>query len=462
MRIEKDIISEISLDDNTIWGINTQRALENFGQINEVYEPLLIKSYLMVKKACAKTNFNLGYLQSDLFKYIDSAIDDLLYRESYTHLIPINPLSGGAGTSLNMNLNEIIANKALEKANKKFGDYDFIHPLHHINLHQSTNDTYPSALKIAILFYLKDLEESLVKLQTAFQQKEKDWAGIIKLGRTELQDALPITVGMQFSAYSETIARDRWRIFKARERIKVLNIGGTAIGTGFNAPQKYIFKVIEELKNLTGLNITRAENMIDATQNLDSIVEVSGLLKTTAVNFLKISEDLRLLSSGPDGGFNEYILPAMQEGSTIMPGKTNPVILEFISQNALLIMGNDNTISHASGLGNLELNQFLPLISHLILKNLKLLLLSANKFTDLILNLKINQNSIKKNLTNSIAILTYLSQYIGYEKASEVYAEHTKTSKPVKDIILDMKLLEKTELDNLLSSNKICQMGIKK
>ena len=293
-----------------------------------------------------------------------------------------------------MNVNEVIANHALERAGRAKGDYGFIHPLEHVNLHQSTNDTYPTALRVAMLIYLERLETGLVALQQALQEKEREFSDVVRLGRTELQDALPMTAGMQFAAYAEAIGRDRWRIFKARERIKVVNLGGTAIGTGFGAPQKYIFTVIEKLRAVTGLSITRAENMVEATQNLDSLVEVSGLLKTLAVNLLKIAEDLRLLSSGPAGGFAEVVLPAVQEGSSIMPGKVNPVILEFVSQTALLVMGNDSVIAQAAGLGNLELNQFYPLAATLMLDNMRGLELAVNRLrTKAVEGLELNREN---------------------------------------------------------------------
>ncbi|MRR36728.1 aspartate ammonia-lyase, partial [bacterium] len=366
MRKEKDSLGFRDIPDECFYGIHTKRALDNFGP--GTHDGLFIKSYLQVKKAAALVNAELEYLDHERAGFIVSAIDDLLEKGSFQDIV-VNPLSGGAGTSLNMNINEVIANRALEKASRKKGDYGYIHPVNHVNLHQSTNDTYPSAFRIAVLMHLERLEKELTDLQESLQAKEKEFANIVKLGRTELQDALPMTAGMQFSAYAEALARDRWRIFKARERIKVLNIGGTAIGTGFNAPQKFIFSVIEKLRNITRLNITRAENMLDATQNLDPVVEVSGLMKTLAVNLMKISQDVRLLSSGPAGGIGELIIEPLQEGSSIMPGKINPVMLEFVTQTALLVMAHDSAIAHASGLGNLELNQFYPLVATLMLED---------------------------------------------------------------------------------------------
>ncbi len=463
MRIEKDSFGTMQIEDHIYYGINTIRACENFGQIDEHVDPVLVRAYVFVKKACAMCNLELGYLPKNIGEVIIASCDELLQKTEFNEFIVINPLSGGAGTSLNMNINEVIANLALEKAGYNKGEYQHIHPLRDVNMHQSTNDTFPTAVKMAILFYLEKLENSLITLQKELQNKEKEFSGVIKLARTEMQDALPMTLGMQFSAYAEAIGRDRWRIFKARERIKIVNIGGTAIGTGFNAPQQYIFRVIEVLKNLTQLNISRGENLIDSTQNMDAIVEVSGLIKTMAVNLLKISQDLRIQSSGPEGGIAEIVLPEMQEGSTIMPGKVNPVILEFVEQNALLTINNDNTISQASGLGNFELNQFLPLISHLILKNLRVMIVSIEKLTEKVIReLKINAKKIESNYSNSMALVTYLSQYIGHDRAGEVYQLYKKTSKPIKQIIIEQKILTEAELNEYLSPEKIKMMGLKK
>ncbi len=462
MRKEQDFLGELHIDERCYYGINTLRAYDNFGDLGERHDPVFIKAYLIVKKAAAISNMDLGYLEKEKAEFIIQAIDKMIEGNLFGDFI-VSPLCGGAGTSFNMNINEVIANHALEIAGKPKGDYLYINPYSHVNMHQSTNDTYPTAFKIAILMHLDILEKKLVALQNDLQQKERAFSSILKLGRTELQDALPMTVGMQFAAYAEAISRDRWRIFKARERIKVMNIGGTAIGTGFNAPQKYIFLVIEKLREIAELRVARAENLYEATQNLDSIVEVSGLLKTLAVNLLKIAEDLRLLSSGPSGGFGELQLPAVQEGSSIMPGKVNPVILEFVSQTAFLVIGNDGVIAQAAGHGNLELNQFYPLISYLMLKNMKLLQIATSRLDRRVIkDIKVNEEQIEANLSDSVALVTYLSQYIGHDKASQVYRKFRVTRKPVKEIILGENILSKEELEELLSPEKIRMVGLKK
>ena len=459
MRREKDSLGFMDIPDDRSYGIHTQRALDNFGTGQERHDPLFITAYLHVKKACALTNRELGFLDADRAGFIVAAIDKLLDGGIYDDIV-VNPMSGGAGTSLNMNVNEVIANHALDLAGRPRGDYGSISPLDHVNLHQSTNDTYPSAFRIAVLMHLERLEKELTTLQESLQAKEKEFSHIVKLGRTELQDALPMTVGMQFSGYSEAMARDRWRIFKARERIKVLNIGGTAIGTGFNAPQKYIFGVIEHLRKLTGQSITRAENMVEATQNLDAVVEVSGLMKTLAVNLMKISEDIRLLSSGPAGGFGELVIEPLQEGSSIMPGKINPVMLEFVTQAALQVMADDGAIAHAAALGNLELNQFYPLISTLMLRDFRMLSQAVTGLDEKVIRgIRVNVERIRQHMDSSVALLTYLSRTIGHEKAAEVYLKMKETGRTAREIIITEGILSAEEYDGLTAPEKIMMTG---
>ncbi len=462
MRIEKDFLGGKEIPDNVYYGINTARALENFGADADKIDTYFIKAYLLVKKAAALVNFEIKSISEEKTNAITGAIDALIETGDFSDFC-VNPLSGGAGTSVNMNINEVIANRALEMAGMQKGEYSFIHPLDDVNMHQSTNDTFPTALRTAMLMYLDDMEKELTLLQEALQLKEKEFSGVVKLGRTELQDALPITVGMQFSAYAEAIGRDRWRIFKSRERIKTVNLGGTAIGTGFNAPQEYIFKAADKLKQLTGLNISRAENLVDATQNLDSIVEVAGMVKAAAVNLMKISEDLRFLSSGPEGGIGEFILPALQEGSTIMPGKVNPVMCEFITQGCLKVFADDQALTTAAAMGNMELNQFFPLVAHLVLGNMRSVNGSISKMNHKIVSqIKLNEDNITKNVSSAVAILTYLSQFVGHDKAAAVYEEYKKTKKPVRDVVVEAGILDAKKYDELMSPDKVRMLGFKK
>ncbi len=459
MRIEKDNLGEVKLSDDIYYGINTARALNNFKISERKIDKRFIISFAQVKLAAAETNLSLGYLEKDKGNAIISAAKEIIDGKLHEQII-VDPLQGGAGTSLNMNFNEVIANRALEITGRKKGEYDIIHPLNHVNMHQSTNDVFPTALRIAVLFYLKELEYEIAKLQEEFQKKEIEFRDIVKLGRTQLQDAVPITLGMEFGAYAEAFSRDRWRIFKCRERIKVINLGGTAVGTGLGAARDYIFKVTETLRNITGLNPARGENLVDTTQNLDSFAEISGMLKTYAVNLIKISNDLRLLSSGPHGGFGEIKLPPVQAGSTIMPGKVNPVILEAVVQVGLKTVSNDQIITSIASTGNLELNQLLPLLADAILETLKLL----NNITKglrekCIKGIKADSEKCKKYLDESKSIATILVPILGYKKVEEIVIESEKTGKSIKEILKAKGILNEKEINDILNPKKMYKLG---
>ena len=459
MRIEKDWLGTVEIPDDAYWGNETARAMENFAISDYRLPPVFIKSFAYVKLACAKVNHQLGFLPDDIFGAISWACQQLIDGNFHDQIV-VDAMQGGAGTSTNMNFNEVIANLALEKLGISKGTFENIHPLHHVNLHQSTNDVYPTALKLAVLFLLKDLEKVVGVLQTELQAKEMEFKDIVKLGRTQLQDAVPMTLGMTFGAWSEAIARDRWRIFKSRERIKVVNLGGTAIGTGLNAPRKFIFKAAEELRRLTGLNISRSENLVDATQNLDPFVEISGMLKACAVNLLKISNDLRILASGPGGGIAEIILPARQKGSTIMPGKVNPVLPEMMAQVAIKVMANDNIVAQTAGLGNLELNQFLPLLAFSIIESLSLLSRSIPKFTELcIKGIRANAGKCRYNVEHSHALATVLVNKFGYAKVEKLIGKSVENKKKIAEILLEEKLLSPAEIDELLAPANMYKLG---
>jgi aspartate ammonia-lyase len=438
-------------------GPETQKALENFPFSDEKLDKHLIRSMAMVKLACCNTNMALGYINPEIGNAISAVCQEVIDGQ-HRDTILVDPFQGGAGTSINMNFNEVIAHLASERQSK-----ERIDPIKHVNLHQSTNDVFPTAAKVAVLLRLKELEISASLLQEAFQVKEQEFANIIKLGRTELMDAVPMTLGMEFGAYAEAVARDRWRIFKCRERIKTVNLGGTAIGTGLGAPRDYILKVNEELKRITGLSISRSENMIDSTQNLDTFVEISGILKAMATNLLKISNDLRLLASGPDGGLAEIELPTLQKGSSIMPGKVNPVIPEAVGQIALQVMSNDNLIAITAGLGQLELNQYFPLLAHTILKSLQLLTNAAKVLADkCIKGIEAKPENCLKHLMNSKTIATYLIPKLGYEKMEYVIGKAVTESKTVRNILLSEGLLTSEELDNLLQPQRMYKLGFTK
>jgi len=458
-RNEKDFLGILQIKDDAYYGIHSMRAHNNFKITNYHISNELIKSFSFVKEACAKTNKDIGLLEKDKADAIITACHEMRNGKFDKDVI-VDPLQGGAGTSTNMNINEIIANRALEILGYKKGEYHIISPLDHVNLNQSTNDVYPTSVKLSILFMLNELEKNIEILQSSLQKKENEFSGIIKLGRTQLMDAVPITLGMEFSAYAEALARDRWRIFKSRERIKVINLGGTAVGTGIGAPRDYILKVCLTLKKLTGLNISRSENLIDATQNLDSIVEVSGMLRCLASNLFKISNDLRLLGSGPNGGLSEIVLPALQAGSTVMPGKINPVIPEAIAQSSLRVMSNDSLITLSCSSGNLEINQYYPLIAFSIIESLQILINSTKIFSDLCISgIQANNEKCRKHLNNSQAIATLFMHKVGYGKMSELSIEAKNKNKSLIEHLIDTGILTDEDISKALSSQNINSLG---
>ncbi len=420
MRIEKDKLGEIHLEDKKLYGIQTARAANNFALDYKKTNMNLIYAIVTVKKAAALTYQTLNVEKDKVYKAIAQACDLVLSGEEDEAFI-IDALQGGAGTSTNMNVNEVLANLALSELGFEHGRYDIIHPLDDVNRGQSTNDVYPTALRIAAIKLLRTLSESCAKLQQELQKKENEFDNIPKLGRTELMDAIPITLGQEFGAYAQAIARDRWRLYKIEERLRQVNIGGTAVGVGNNAEKKYRFKVIEELRELTGIGLATAEYPMDITQNCDVFVEVSGLLKALSVNLMKISNDLRLMNSGPKGGFSEISLEPLQMGSTIMPGKVNPVIPEIVMQVSMKVMANDFAITTASARSEFELNAFLPLIADSILESLEILINAVDLFrTKCIEWVKPNPERCKELLEKSYAFATQYTLALGYDKVNEI------------------------------------------
>ncbi len=372
----------------------------------------------------------------------------------------VDAFQGGAGTSTNMAVNEVIANRALELLGAKPGEYEKFHPLDDVNRHQSTNDVYPTAVKIAGLFLLQELEEAVVGLQNALQTKERGFENVVKVARTQLMDATLITLGREFGAFAEAIARDRWRIFKCGERLRVVNLGGTAVGTGLTAPRAYIFRVIENLRQITGLNLARSENLVDATQNADVFVEVSGILKAHAANLIKIANDLRLMASGPDAGFGEVELPPVQAGSSIMAGKVNPVIPEAVIQTGLAVFAMDNAIGQAAALGNLELNPFLPLIADQLLQMLKSLNRANRIFAEkCISGIRANRAGCDKFHRSPQALVTLLVPKIGYERAAEILKEVRRTGQSLKEILQRSGILSEKEYEHLISPENLLKLG---
>ncbi|MBM7557622.1 aspartate ammonia-lyase [Halanaerobacter jeridensis] len=460
MREEKDLIGTKEIDEDAYYGINTARAQENFNLTNRNVNEHLIEAIVEIKKAAAAVNYEVDRLEEDKKEAIIQACDEIL-AGALGDEFQLDALQGGAGTSTNMMVNEVVANRAIEILGGSKGDYEVVHPNQDVNLGQSTNDVYPTALKLASLRLLIPLTEEVAELQEAFQDKEREFANILKLGRTQLQDAVPITLGQEFSAYAEAISRDRWRLYKVSERLKKVNLGGTAVGTGLNAEPKFIFKVVQELRRNTNVSLAHAENMIDNTQNLDVFVEVSGLLKSLGVNLNKIANDLRLLSSGPKGGIGEIKLPQVQPGSSIMPGKINPVIPEAVNQLSFLVTSNDQAITLAAQSGQLELNAMLPLLADKFLESLETLTNGVEMFREkCIVGIEANEERCQELLDDSLGLLTALNPYLGYKLTTEIAKEVLNTDKTVKEAVLDRDIFNEQELEKILSPQEMTQPGI--
>ncbi|MDX9701633.1 MAG: aspartate ammonia-lyase [Candidatus Auribacterota bacterium] len=458
-RKELDALGEKTIPQDVYYGIHTVRALDNFSVSGYRFDRIFIKAFGLVKKACAMTNLKLGYLDSDRATVILQATEELIENRLDDH-IAVDPLQGGAGTSTNMNINEVIANRALELAGRKKSEYSYIHPLRHINLHQSTNDVFPTAIKVSALLLLNEAETAVSELQNELQKKEHQFAHILRAGRTEMQDAVPLSMGRTFAAYADALSRDRWRIFKSRERLRVVNLGGTMIGTGIAAPRDYIFMVCDTLRSITGLNISRSENLIDATQNHDPFVEVSGIMKAHAVNLRKLSADLRLLSSGPRTGLQELRLEPMQAGSSIMPGKINPVIPEMIEQCAVKIFSNDFIITETASQGQLELNAFLPLLGFSLIESLRITINADNLLrTRCISTLSVDEQICRKYVTESFGILTGLLPRLGYDTVEKIATAAHASGKPPAQIIIEQGLMSQNELDSFLTPEQFSKLG---
>lgn len=459
-RIETDLLGSRRLPADALWGIHTLRATENFPLMHRNIHPELIKAYGAVKLASIQVNRQLGFFPDQEKAYaMEKACSEMSEGLLNGHIV-VDALQGGAGTSTNMNINEVIANRALQFLGRKPGDYTTISPLDDINLHQSTNDTYPTALKLAAIRMLRQLEKQVLALQEAFQEKEKAFAHIVKVGRTQLQDAVLTTLGREMGAYAEAFNRDRWRIYKCEERLRVVNFGGTAIGTGLGAPRQFIFLATDKLREITGIGLARAENLTDCTLNNDVFVEVSGILKACASNLLKVSNDLRLLSSGPDAGLGEINLPQQQAGSSIMPGKVNPVIPEAVAQASILVAGNDLAISQAVAGGNLELNQFMPLIAYCLLQNIGLLADACKIFrNNCVVGITANEETCKRQVNNSTAAVTALISKTGYSKATEVANLMREKQITVKEAVIQLKLLTEVEFELMTTPESVTRLG---
>ena len=422
--------------------------------------PEIINSLAYIKKAAAITNCEAGLLDKRRTQAIVQACDEILegkFREDFI----VDPIQGGAGTSLNMNANEVIANRAIEILGGKKGDYSVVNPNDHVNCGQSTNDVIPTAGKMTSLRLLKKLKKQLLRLHSALEQKADEFDGVIKMGRTQLQDAVPIRLGQEFKAYSVAILRDLNRMDKAMDEMRTLNMGGTAVGTGLNADESYLRRIVPNLSEISGMDLVQAYDLIDATQNLDSFVAVSGTVKACAVTLSKIANDLRLMSSGPRAGFGEINLPAKQNGSSIMPGKVNPVIPEVVNQVAFNAIGNDMTITMAAEAGQLELNAFEPIIFYCLFQSIDTIAYAVNTFVDnCVIGITANETRCRYFVENSVGIITAICPYVGYQKAAEIAKEAIKTGESVRKLIIEKGLLTKEQMDEIMDPVQMTEPGI--
>lgn len=459
-RIEHDSIGKQAVPDDAYYGVQTLRAARNFYITGLSMHPELINSVALIKKSSAITNYEVGRLDKRRADAIVTACDEILDGKLHDQFI-VDPIQGGAGTSLNMNANEVIANRAIELLGGKKGDYSIVNPNDHVNYGQSTNDVFPSCGRITTLKLLHRAQKQLERLFKALVDKAKEFDAVIKMGRTQMQDAVPIRLGQEFRAYSMAIRRDISRFENAKREMSSLNLGGTAIGTGLNADVQYLQKVVRNIALVSGLDLVQAYDLIDATQNLDGYVSVSGAVKTCAVNLSKMSNDLRLMSSGPRAGLGEINLPAKQNGSSIMPGKVNPVIPEVVNQVAFNIIGNDMTVAMATEAGQLELNAFEPIIFYNLFQSIETLTFAVRTLVDnCITGITANVDHCRDMVYNSVGIITAICPHVGYEKAAELAKEAIATGASVKDVILEHKLLTPEDMEKILDPYSMTEPGI--
>ncbi len=450
-RTERDIVGDLSVPESAYYGAQTLRALENFPITGQRLCDEMIRSLVLIKKAAALTNREAKALPPRIADAIIDACDEVL-NGKFSDQFLVDPIQGGAGTSTNMNANEVIANRAIELLGGKKGDYALVHPNDHVNCGQSTNDVYPSCGKMAAVLLLKRLDEALYALQNALDEKAHSFDPIVKMGRTQLQDAVPIRLGQEFRAYAAAVGRDIRRLKRAGEDMHVLNLGGTAIGTGINACGTYTRNIVAAVSRLSGECYTQAEDLIDGTQNLDCYTVLSGALKSCAVNLSKICNDLRLMSSGPATGLGEITLPARQNGSSIMPGKVNPVIPEVVNQIAFNVIGNDLTITLAAEAGQLELNAFEPIIFFKLFESITTLTRGIRTLTEhCIHGIAANEVRCRQLVEKSASIVTALCPYIGYTRASSLVKEAMSSGISVQVLALREGLFTEGELNDLLN-----------
>ncbi|XXM70916.1 aspartate ammonia-lyase [Lysinibacillus sphaericus] len=459
-RIEKDFLGQKEVPENVYYGIQTLRAVENFPVTGYRIHTEMIDALAVVKKAAALANMETTRLYKGIGEAIVQACDEILAGNLHEHFI-VDPIQGGAGTSINMNANEVIANRALELLSHHKGEYGKVSPNSHVNMAQSTNDVFPTVIHISTLKLLDKLLITMEEMLAVFKKKAQEFDHVIKMGRTHLQDAVPVRLGQEFEAYSRVVERDIKRIGRTREHLYEVNMGATAVGTGLNADPEYIRNVVKHLADISGLPLTGAEHLVDATQNTDAYTEVSSTLKVCMTNMSKIANDLRLMASGPRAGLGEISLPARQPGSSIMPGKVNPVMPELINQVAFQVMGNDQTISLASEAGQLELNVMEPVLVFNLLQSISIMNNAFRSFTDNCLSgIEANETRMKEYVENSVGIITAVNPHLGYEVVSRIAREAILKGKSVRELCLEYDVLTEEELDLILNPYEMTNPGI--
>lgn len=460
-RIEHDLLGEKEIPAEAYWGVHTARAVENFPitgiTIGKYHH--LVSALATVKQAAARTNAGLGLLSAERAEAIEAACTEIRAGALADEFV-VDVIQGGAGTSTNMNANEVICNRALQIMGHGLGEYQHLHPADHVNMGQSTNDVYPTALRIAAIESFDALDAAMGELIGAFTDKAAEFARMVKMGRTQLQDAVPMTLGQEMHSYAVTIGEDRQRLAEASALLHEINMGGTAIGTTLNAPPGYVVAVCQNLRAITGRPLSTAANLIEATQDPGAFVQVSSVLKRIAVKLSKICNDLRLLSSGPRSGLNEINLPAVQAGSSIMPGKVNPVIPEVVTQVCYAVIGNDLTITMAAEAGQLQLNAFEPVIAHSLFDSVEQLTAACAVLTSrCVRGITPNVNVMAAHVHNSIGLATALNPYVGYAIASEIARDALLTNRSVADIALERGYLSEAELNHILAPERLANLS---
>ena len=460
-RLESDSVGEKQVPMDAYYGVQTLRAFENFNITGRKQPAVIVESLAEIKKACAITNKKANDVPAEIADAIVAACDDILAGLFHDQFIT-DPIQGGAGTSTNMNANEVIANIALEKLGKEKGDYKFCHPNDHVNNAQSTNDVYPTALKLAIYKTGLKLLAKLDELDVALMEKAEEFKDILKIGRTQLMDAVPITLGQEFKAYASAVKRGKRIIAAALEEMKTVNMAATAIGTGINTSEYFFHHIVEDLAEVTGIDLVQAEDMVDGTQNIDAFSVVSGALKTMAIALSKMANDIRLMNGGPKAGLGEITIPAKQNGSSIMPGKINPVIPEVMNQCCFAVMGNDFTVTMACEAGQLELNAFEPVVFDRIYDSMNMLMNGVDTFiVNCVKGIVANEDKCHDLLYNSTGFVTALCPVLGYKKSAEIAKDFLKNGTPIVEGALAAGLTQE-QLDEMLNPDKLARQFEKK